>query len=274
MTESIGGRLQQARRSKEITLHEVSKETKIGEEYLEALEKEEYDLFPAKIYVVSFLRSYARYLGLDAESLVQIYQREHTAHSDKMDLNPEFPIMVTHTGGEESAPEKGFRSLRLTKKGLIPFILAIGVVVSVGFLAILSLRSALREFSQKVMVNRNPSINFARDISMAAETIDKTWLRIIGDGEVFFEGILFPGEKGKWVAKDEMSVRIGNVNGIKLYLNREEVDIVSGNLGQVNELIFTRLKERRVIKIERKQPLTVRKIEPLQEQKLQEEENK
>ena len=140
MVENIGKRLQKARRCKEISLHQVSEETKINKEYLEALEKEEYDVFPAKVYVVSFIRSYARYLGLDAEAFVHIYKKEHSGRKDKMDLNPEFPIVVSQGGGKKSITRRGIVAFRFTKKGFIPFILAIGVIVGAGILAIFWLR--------------------------------------------------------------------------------------------------------------------------------------
>jgi transcriptional regulator with XRE-family HTH domain len=270
MAANIGKRLQEARRIKEISLDRVSKETKIAKKWLEALEKEEYDVFPAKIYVVSFVRSYARYLGLDAESLVQIYQREHSGREERMDLNPKFPIVVSHGVGEKSMSRKGIAALRFTKKGLIPFILAIGVVVGAGLSAIFYLQRASRQLSQE-MAKINASTNVRKDISMVVEINDKTWLRVVGDGAVSFEGTLSAGEKRTWVAKDEMNVCIGNVDGVRLYVNGEEVDTISGNLGRVNELVFTRSKEKDLIKMEQKRPIIMKKMEPLQTE-LQKEE--
>lgn len=266
MAANIGKRLQEARRIKEISLDRVSKETKIAKKWLEALEKEEYDVFPAKIYVVSFVRSYARYLGLDAESLVQIYQREHSGREERMDLNPKFPIVVSHGVGEKSMSRKGIAALRFTnrftKKGLIPFILAIGVVVGAGLSAIFYLQRASRQLSQE-MAKINASTNVRKDISMVVEINDKTWLRVVGDGAVSFEGTLSAGEKRTWVTKDEMNVCIGNVDGVRLYVNGEEVDTISGNLGRVNELVFTRSKEKGLIKMEQKRPIIMKKMEPL-----------
>lgn len=271
MTENIGKRLQKARRCKEISLHQVSEETKISKEYLEALEKEEYDVFPAKVYVVSFIRSYARYLGLDAESLVHIYKREHSGRKDKMNLNPEFPIVVSRGGEEKSISRGGFAAFRFTKKGLIPFILAIGVIVGAGLLAIFYLYLALQQLSPQVKAKVSVFTNIPENISMVAEINDKTWLRVVGDGVVSFEGILFPGENRRWVAKNGMNVRIGNVDGVKLYVNGEEVDTISGNLGRVNELVFTRLKGKDLIKMEQKRSLRVKEMEPV-ETELQKEE--
>lgn len=271
MAENIGKRLQEARRRKEISLQQVSEETKISKEYLKALEKEEYGLFPAKVYVVSFIRSYARYLGLDAEALVHIYKREHSGRKDRMNLNPEFPIVVSQGGGEKSIFRGGIAAFRFTKKGLIPLILAIGVVVWAGLLAIFYLRLALRQFSPQVKAGTNVSTNIPQNISMVAEINDKTWLRVVEDGVVSFEGILFPGENRRWVAENGINVRIGNVDGVKLYVNGEEVETISGNLGRVNELVFTRLKGKDLIKMEQRWSQQGEEMEPV-ENELQKEE--
>ena len=271
MAENIGKRLQEARRRKEISLQQISEETKISKEYLKALEKEEYGLFPAKVYVVSFIRSYARYLGLDAEVLVHIYKREHSGRKDKMGLNPEFPIVVSQGGEEKSKLRGGITAFRFTKKGLIPFILAIGVIVGVGLLVISYLYSALWQLSPQVKAGTNVSTNIPQNISVIAEINDKTWLRVVEDGVVSFEGILFPGENRRWMAENGMNVRIGNVDGVKLYVNGEEVDTISGNLGRVNELVFTRLNGKDSIKMEQRWSQQGEKMGPV-ENELQKEE--
>lgn len=273
MAENIGKRLQEARRCKEISIQQVSEETKISKEYLEALEKDEYDVFPAKVYVVSFIRSYARYLGLDAEAIVHAYKKEHSGRKDKMDLNPEFPIVVSRGGEEKLLPRTGFAAFRFTRKGLIPFVLAIGVIVGAGLLAIFWLRLAMLRFSPQVKAGTSLAPDIAQNISMVAEINDKTWLRIFGDGAVSFEGTLFPGENRKWVAKNGMIVRIGNVGGIKLYVNGEEVDTVSGNIGGVNEFVFSRLEGKDLIKIEQRRPAPEEKMEAVEDE-LQGEEDK
>ena len=48
----------------------VQQELHIRERYLDALEHDDFDQFPGTVYARGFLRSYARYLGLDAEALL------------------------------------------------------------------------------------------------------------------------------------------------------------------------------------------------------------
>ncbi len=272
MAENIGKRLQEARRRKEISLQRVSEETKITKEYLEALEKEEYDVFPAKVYVISFIRNYARYLGLDAEALIHIYKREHSGIKDKMDINPEFPIVVSHGGGEEAISRGGILAFRLTRKSLTAFILAIALIVGAGLLAIFWLRLAVRQLSPGMEGETDVSSDIARNISMVAEVDDKTWLRVIGDGVVSFEGTLFPGENRKWVAKEGMNVRIGNVDGVRLYVNGKKVDITAQDSARVNELVFTRLQGKELIKIEQARLIEREETVP-EESELREERN-
>jgi cytoskeleton protein RodZ len=53
-----------------LTLQQAAAATRIRVEHLSALEADEPELLPAPVYARGYLRTYARYLGLDAESLV------------------------------------------------------------------------------------------------------------------------------------------------------------------------------------------------------------
>jgi cytoskeleton protein RodZ len=53
-----------------LTLEQAASETHIRLDHLIALEADEPELLPAPVYARGYLRTYARYLGLDEESLV------------------------------------------------------------------------------------------------------------------------------------------------------------------------------------------------------------
>jgi cytoskeletal protein RodZ len=53
-----------------LTLQQAASATRIRLEHLSALEADELDLLPAPVYARGYLRTYARFLGLDDESLV------------------------------------------------------------------------------------------------------------------------------------------------------------------------------------------------------------
>lgn len=65
-----GKRLQEAREARAISLEQAERDTRIIRKYLTALEEDRLDAFPAPVYARGFLKSYANYLGLDAEELL------------------------------------------------------------------------------------------------------------------------------------------------------------------------------------------------------------
>lgn len=77
--DKVVQQLRKAREAKGMELKEVEEITKIRCKYLQALEEEDYCVLPGGVYTVGFLRSYARFLDLDAESLVNTFRMEVTA---------------------------------------------------------------------------------------------------------------------------------------------------------------------------------------------------
>ena len=68
--KSLGDMLKTAREERGISMDQAVHETNISRNYLEALEKEEFDEFPAEAYLVGFLRNYSDFLGLDPDKIV------------------------------------------------------------------------------------------------------------------------------------------------------------------------------------------------------------
>lgn len=73
---TLGEKLFKLRNDFRMSLAEVSKATRIQVKYLESLENGAYEKLPADVYVRGFLRSYARYLNVDEQALVRLYERE------------------------------------------------------------------------------------------------------------------------------------------------------------------------------------------------------
>src|SRR5215210_1212156 len=75
--QAIGERLREARMRQGLDLTEVEIATKIRAKYLRAMENDEFSMLPGSTYVKSFLRTYAEYLGLDAQLLVEEFRAQH-----------------------------------------------------------------------------------------------------------------------------------------------------------------------------------------------------
>ncbi len=71
--QSIGERLEEARKRKGISIREAAEATKIRTDYLHKYESNQFDLKLPEIYVRGFLRNYANYLGIPADKIVTDY---------------------------------------------------------------------------------------------------------------------------------------------------------------------------------------------------------
>ena len=70
-------KLRRERELRGISLKQISDDTNIGVCFLEALEEDRLELIPGEFYRRSYLRAYARYLGLDEERAVNAYTFAH-----------------------------------------------------------------------------------------------------------------------------------------------------------------------------------------------------
>ncbi|MEC7277438.1 MAG: helix-turn-helix transcriptional regulator [Bdellovibrionota bacterium] len=90
---SLGNFLKQERESKGINIKSVSQSTKISTTNLEYLEEDNLAALPDKAYVIGYVKSYSRLLGLDVnfclELLNKTYQAQGSAPSDPKIVIPQ-----------------------------------------------------------------------------------------------------------------------------------------------------------------------------------------
>ncbi len=72
--ETFGKKLTEARTARGLDFDQVSRETNITRRYLEALEREDFSVFPGEPYLLGFLRNYCDYLGLNANEIISAYK--------------------------------------------------------------------------------------------------------------------------------------------------------------------------------------------------------
>ncbi len=101
---SLGQALRAKREKKKLTLEEVAKKLCIKEVYLHALEDGHYYAFPNRVYGIGFLRSYSKFLGLDADMMVAQF---HAETSDLKEAPLDMPVIEKHL----ALPSKKFLGL-------------------------------------------------------------------------------------------------------------------------------------------------------------------
>lgn len=92
--EAFGKKLREARSARNLDLDQVSRETNITRRYLEALEDEDFTVFPGEPYLLGFLRNYCDYLGLNSNEIVTAYKNLRIQESPipLKELMPKRPI--------------------------------------------------------------------------------------------------------------------------------------------------------------------------------------
>jgi cytoskeleton protein RodZ len=81
-SKPFGEHLKREREMRGVTLEEISAATRIAPRFLAALESEQWELLPGGVFNRGFIRSVARYLGLDEDSLVAEYALETRGRTD------------------------------------------------------------------------------------------------------------------------------------------------------------------------------------------------
>lgn len=96
----FGVSLKRERELRGISLAEISKTTKISVRLLEAIEKDRFDILPEGVFRKSFIKSYAKYLGMNEEQILHEYDLE-----------------VQPSAASQAAPEKPSVSFRNSSAG-------------------------------------------------------------------------------------------------------------------------------------------------------------
>ncbi len=87
----IGATLKTAREQRGISLDVAAESTKIRESYLVALETETFERLPGPTYARGFLRSYAEFLGVDPQLLIDEFNLRYASAPWEIDDEVMFP---------------------------------------------------------------------------------------------------------------------------------------------------------------------------------------
>jgi cytoskeleton protein RodZ len=89
---NFGERLKRERELREVTLDEINSATRISNRFLEAMENEDWQKLPGGVFNRGFVRSIARFLGLDEEGLLAEYDMAHGAQEQSAPKREEVRI--------------------------------------------------------------------------------------------------------------------------------------------------------------------------------------
>ncbi len=125
----LGETLKNTRLSKGLTLEKAASDLRIKISSLKALEEEDFEKFPAEVYTMGYIRSYALYLGLDPEPLIKEFKnRTNTLNPDAKDSEGE-TLSVSSSTIQQSAPS--FMAFLLKPPAIISIVIILvsGIII-------------------------------------------------------------------------------------------------------------------------------------------------
>ena len=254
----LGEMLRKAREAKGLSLEQVEEATKIIRSYLQALEDEEFDRLPAPVYVKGFLKNYASYLGLDPQEVLSLY----SASTAPTPATPSMTIL-----DEPLVP-----SFQLPWRSLALALLVVALAVT-GWWGYRQY-SGQGLFSWGWPFARaTPTPTFSptqtpppptatatplptpthtptatstpvptptpAGLELSIEIVgQRSWLLVQADDQRVFMGILEPGAKYTWTARERIILRSGWAGAVQVTLNGEPLGLLGGP-GEVVEREWT-----------------------------------
>src|SRR4051812_6455853 len=85
MTLTLGEKLRQAREDRGYTISEISEHTRISSQYLESIENDDHSTLPGGIFNKGFVKSYAKFVGINEQEALLDYTRLISATEEASD---------------------------------------------------------------------------------------------------------------------------------------------------------------------------------------------
>lgn len=232
--QTLGERLEEARKRKGISIREAAEATKIRGDYLQKFEANSFELDLPPLYVRGFVRAYARYLELDAARFLSEYDAllAGEGRAPRRETRENFGRVEFGAEGEvaEPPPRNG--------PGLDPVMLKYAmlgggalvlIVVVLLIVNLLSGRSEPRATAPKQAISEPASAQPAPQSVSAGNTVqmltltalDQTRVKIVQDSDkaVIYEGALARGESRNFRKVGKLLITVEKGSNIRMEVN-------------------------------------------------------
>jgi cytoskeleton protein RodZ len=222
---SIGEALRSAREAQGKSVEDAAAATRIRSSYLEALEQEHFEQLGGNVYAKGFLRSYAKFLGVDPAPLLEAYRAQE---------RPDAPLF-------EHAPT-AIRGQASGRRG--PTWLTVAIVC-VSIILVVSLWSLLRPspdptdaqppFAPEPATTAVGSASTSlppttarpvpKGVTVTVRYTAPSWTKVTADGEVSFEGTPGPDQRRTFRAKRSIELILGAPAAVTLNVNGKDLGV-------------------------------------------------
>jgi cytoskeletal protein RodZ len=101
---TLGEELKRRREERQIALTDISEATRIGTRFLKAIEMDNYGVLPGGIFTRSFIRAFAKQVGMDEDEAIALYQQQVAGVSAEAAPQPRAESSIAPTVVEPVRP--------------------------------------------------------------------------------------------------------------------------------------------------------------------------
>jgi cytoskeleton protein RodZ len=264
--KNIGRDLRERRELLSLHFDEVERNTHVKAHYLDALERGALDDLPSTVQTRGMLSNYATFLDLDVDALLlrfadALQARHRERNPQKPARKPGQPIIAN------IPPMRSFIAGDMIF-GVSMAILLVGFAIW-GVSRVMAVQSQREvkptapSISEVLLASPNPSLftvtptflpveSFPGEATVTVEiptqnanaqvqlnlvAVERTYMRVVVDGEVAFEGRVVPGNAYPFEAENQIEVLVGSGAAIRIVYNGRDLGLM-GTFGQVVNNIY------------------------------------
>lgn len=257
---SFGEELRREREIRGISLKEIADSTKISKRFLEAIERNDHKTLPAPVFTRGFVREYARYLGLNADEIVNRYNYA-AAGDDRIEQSQHLERLV-----QVQSPTRPKKPIPPPYARIDRNLIILGVIVialaGVFYWAVKNRQQGthIAESESQVISAKIPPVaattatetgTVAGDalLRLVISAHDDSWVILEADGKTVVNERMRKGDQRSVEAKETFRFRtVGNAGGIALTLNGLKLQA----LGREGQVVHDRVIDRATLEQARK----------------------
>lgn len=266
ITEQIGTEIATARERAGISIQEIAEATRINTDYLESIEKGDFNFLPQP-YVVAYIKLFASRVGLDGEALAKKWtdSLKQQQGEDEPETSESESLSPASTAVRSGVVLRS--GARLQKSVVKEFGVGMSIIAVLAFIFYLANTTGSKSETEVESASAPETIpimevikqNEARFDSIAKiipelrsqpaappepfvlrlNASDTVWVQITIDDETTQEYLFRPGQTHQWEAKSSFLLRTGNAGATHLFRNGVALEPL-GKPGQVRRVRITR----------------------------------
>ena len=225
---SFGETLKRERELRGVSLREIADSTKISARFLDAIEHDRLDILPGGVFRRSFVREYARALGLDPDRVVADFVFAHGSEAADLPAAP-----------ARSAPHHGAWVLAVFALVLVPLLaLKVWQARPAPEPAPAAPLVVQRVYPTPAPAPAEPAASSGLALTLRAK--ERCWVSVRADGQTVLDRVLAAGESETVQAEGELVLSVGNAGGLDFRVD-DRPGVSLGKSGEVRRnIVITR----------------------------------